>query len=834
MTSPPTIDPTPAYRDAERPVGERVDDLLARMTLPEKVAQLGSAWVFELADGMELRPETGPRLADGLGQVTRISGASNLAPCDAAEVANRIQRVLVAGTRLGIPAIVHEEVCAGLTSRDATVFPQPIGLASTWNPALVEEMAGVVRAEARAIGAHQGLSPVLDVCRDPRWGRLEETFGEDPHLVAMMGVAFVRGLQGDDLTNGVVATAKHLVGYGASEGGLNWAPAHLPPRELAEVYLHPFEAAVRVGGLRSVMNGYHELDGVPCGANRELLTDLLRDQWGFDGCVVADYFSIRQLETYHQLVDDGVAAAELALTAGIDVELPSTDCYGPDLVAAVTEGAIDGALVDAAVARVLRTKFELGLFERPYVDVVDAPSKVGAVESRRLARRAAEESLILLANDGILPLDPATTGTVAVIGPNADSNRALLGDYSYAAQFESLLEARESSDENVFGIPVPDDLRFDAIVGDGPTVATALVQSLPQARVVTAPGCTPGGDDRSGIAEAVELAAEADIAVLVMGDLAGLTLDATSGESRDRSSLDLPGVQEELVHAVLDTGTPVVLVLISGRPCGSPTIHERSRAVLAAWLPGVDGGAAIADALAGLAEPGGHLPISFPRSAGHVPVYYRHKVSGGRSYWKEDYVDGPVTPLYPFGHGLGYTTIELSPAAPTPAQVPPGGAVTITVMATNTGQRAGSEVIQLYTRDPRAALTRPVLELKAFHRVQLVAGEEREIRFTVPVDQLGFRDRDLRYVVEPGEIEIHVGTSAAETIAAGSFTISPDSPDLFTNDRLVGTSVSGKRLVEVDEVFHGAVDEVGTARPGADDSRADVPSAGGEAAGSEE
>jgi beta-glucosidase len=760
--------PPPLYRDATRPTGERVADLLARMTTPEKVAQLGSAWVFQLANGIRLTDGAPSLLAGGLGHVTRISGASNVGPADAARVANEIQQYLIQSTRLGIPAIVHEEVCAGLMSRGATVFPQPIGLACTWDPTLVERMAEVVRTEMRALGAHQGLSPVLDVCRDPRWGRMEETFGEDPHLVAEMGVAFVRGLQAGDLTDGVVATAKHLVGYGASQAGLNWAPAHIPARELREVYLHPFEATV-LAGLRSVMNGYHELDGMPCGADHELLTALLRDEWGFEGCVVSDYFSVRQLESYHHLAADATEAASLALSAGLDVELPMTDCYGAPLEDAVDAGIVPVEVLDRAVGRVLRTKFELGLFERPYVDVDGAPQHVGSPASRVLAREIATKSLVLLRNDGTLPIDAATRGTIAVIGPNADEARHLFGDYSYAAHVEALLEMRGS--DNVFHVPVPDDLDLDAdVIGDR-TVLGALREAFPAATVTHARGCPVVGDDRSGFAEAVRLAAEADVAIIVVGDKSGQTPDSTTGESRDRSSLDLPGVQEELVDAVLATGAPVVLVLIAGRPCGSAALHERCAAVLTAWLPGDEGAAAIADVVAGVTNPGGKLAITFPRSAGHIPAYYRQKVSGGRSHWKGDYVDAPVAPLYCFGHGRSYTTFEIAASSPAPAAVRHDGEVTVEVTVDNTGRREGDEVVQLYTRDPRASLTRPVLELKAFARVSVPAQGRRTVTFTLRPGQLGFYDRQLRYVVEPGEIEVHVGSSVDDLRLAGTFTI---------------------------------------------------------------
>jgi beta-glucosidase len=758
------------YRDPELSIEERVDDLLDRMTPAEKAAQLGSAWVFQLADSRGLREDQAAAvLADGLGQVTRVCGASALLPEEAARINNEIQRFLVERTRLGIPAIVHEEICSGLMARCATVFPQAIGLASTWDPDLAEALADSVRAQMRAIGAHQGLSPVLDVCRDPRWGRTEETFGEDPYLVSRMGVSFVRGLQGEDLRDGVIATAKHFVGYAASEGGLNWAPPHIPARELREVYLYPFEAVVRTAGLRSVMNGYHELDGVPCGANRDLLTGILREQWGFDGIVVADYFSIRQLSDYHQLADGGEEAAATAMHAGIDIELPNTDCYGPPLLAALESGLVAADAMDTAVRRVLRVKFELGLFEQPYVDAGAAYGDLP--RHRELARRVAGHSLVLLGNDGVLPLAPGA-GAIVVIGPNADEARHLFGDYTYPAHIETLLETKQDG-RNTFSMPISADTEVGDGAVDAPTVLDALRERF-GARVTYARGCDVNGTARDGFDAAVALAAEADVAVMVMGDKAGLTDDCTSGESRDRVSFELPGVQEDLVRAVLETGTPVVLVLVAGRPAASAWIHERCAAVLLAWLPGQEGAAAIADAISGAVNPGGKLPISYPRSAGQIPVFYRHKNSGGRSHWKGDYVDSPSAPLYPFGYGLSYTTFALSDATAGPAEVPWTGSATVAVTVANTGSRAGDEVVQLYARRPRASVTRPVLELVGFARVNLEAGQRGRVTFEVPAGQLGFYDRDLAYVVEPGTVELFAGTSSADLVPAGTIAIVPD------------------------------------------------------------
>jgi beta-glucosidase len=622
------------------------------------------------------------------------------------------------------------------------------------------------------MGAHQGLSPVLDVCRDPRWGRTEETFGEDPYLVARMGVAFVRGLQGDDLATGVVATAKHFVGYGASEGGLNWAPPHIGPRELREVYLHPFEAVVRSAGVRSVMHAYNELDGVPLAAHHELLTGVLRDEWGFEGCVVADYFAVRQLAEYHHVAADAEEAAVLALDAGIDVELPGTDCFGDPLLRAARGGRASTARIDGAVARVLRDKFELGLFEQPYVDAERAAAAVATPAHRDLARTVARRSLVLLRNDGALPL-PGGTTRIAVIGPNADRARHLLGDYTYPSHVESLVEIQQTGN-NVFSMPLDDSHVLEAPELTGTTVLAALRARFGPGVVTHAEGCGVTGDDRSGFEEAVRLAAAADVAVLVMGEKAGLTDDCTTGESRDVASLDLPGVQEDLARAVLATGTPVVLVLVVGRPIGSAALHEACAAVLVAWLPGEEGGEAIAEVLAGDAAPGGKLPISYPRSVGQVPVFYGHKVSGGRSHWKDDYVDAPTAPLHPFGHGLAYTTFALSGVETGPGEVSWHDAVTTSVTVTNTGDRAGDEVVQLYVRDPVASTTRPVLELASFARLGLAPGEARTVTFTTPVGQLGFHDRRLAYVVEAGRLDVFVGTSSADLVTAGSVTVVAD------------------------------------------------------------
>ncbi len=769
-----TPEPAVTYTDPAAAVGERVTDLLARMTREEKLAQLGSAWAFSLMEGGRFSAERARTvLRHGLGHVTRVAGATSLRAEQVARVTNEIQRFLVTETRLGIPAIVHEEVCSGLMAREATIFPQAIGVASTWEPELNRLLADAVRARMRAMGSHQGLSPVLDVVRDPRWGRTEETYGEDPYLVARMGVAFIRGLQGASLAEGVVATAKHFVGYGASEGGLNWAPAHLPPRLLREVYLHPFEAAVREAGLQSVMAGYHELDGIPCHANRELLGDVLRGEWGFAGTVVSDYFAVDDLHSYHHFAEDKRRAAALALTAGTDVELPATDAYAEALAGALDAGEISEGRLDEAVSRVLRHKFELGLFENPYVDEVAVTVAVNAERHREVALEVARRSLVLLKNDGVLPLRPGT-GTVALIGPNADSARHLLGDYSFAAHVESLLEARERKGLLGQTMTVPDDLEVEESTDGVPTVRDELTARLGD-RVRYARGCDVIDTSRDGFDEAVAAAAAADVAVLVLGDRSGLTTQATTGESRDRSSLELPGVQEDLVRAVVATGTPVVAVLVAGRPVGGDFLHEKCAAVLLAWLPGQTGAQAITEVLLGEVNPSGKLPISYPRTVGQIPVFYGHKVSGGRSHWHGDYVDSPVSPRYRFGHGLGYAPFVIEQVTLDRTEVIAGDSVAVEATVANIGDRAGEEVVQLYVRDPQATVTRPVLELKSFARVAAGPGQRRAVRFDLPTGQLGFYDRDMNYSVETGLIEVYVGFSSDIRTLAGTFTITGDS-----------------------------------------------------------
>jgi beta-glucosidase len=756
-----------SYRDPSLPTERRVTDLLSCMTLEEKLAQMGSVWVFQLLPGDDAFNEL---LSQGIGHVTRLAGASSLEPTEAALLANRIQTYLTGHTRLGIPAIIHEECNSGYMARSATCFPQMIGVASTWNPDLAEQIGDVVRVQMRAVGAHQGLSPVLDIARDPRWGRIEETFGEDPYLVSRMGVAFVKGLQGESLAVGVSATSKHFVGYGAPDGGLNWGPAHIPARELREVFLLPFEAAVKEAHLHSVMNAYHELDGVPCGASRELLTDILRDEWGFDGVVVSDYFSIDQFEQTHFISPDKETSAHLALEAGIDVELPSTDCYGEPLKGALDRGEIDMALIDRSVRRILTMKFEMGLFENPFVEAEQAAAVFDTPAQRGLARQIAQQSIVLLKNEGeTLPLRKDLR-SIAVIGPNADDVRNLIGDYAYPCHVESLAEMRERGTS--FNLPMPPSMELaDNFVPIRSILEEIRDKVSPDTTIHAVKGCEVKGESLNEIAEAVEAARGADVALVIVGGKSGLTDSCTTGEALDRVELGLPGMQLDLLKAVYETGTPVVVVLVNGRPLSLPWIVEHVPAVLETWLPGEEGGRAVADALFGDTNPGGKLPVTIPAHVGQVPIVHYVKPSGGKSFWKETYVDCSNEPLFPFGFGLSYTTFALDNLRLSAEEVSIGEELIVEVDVTNTGSRAGDEVVQLYTGQTFASVTRPVQELRGFLRVALEPGETKTVSFTLHTHQLAFYDRDMRYVVEPGVVAVMLGTSSADLPLAGSVSL---------------------------------------------------------------
>ncbi len=779
------------YRDASLPIEARTADLLARMTLDEKLAQLGSLWSFEMFSSetdLDL-DRVRDRLANGIGQVSRVAGATNLDVAGAAEAGNTIQRFLVEETRLGIPAILHEETLHGLLAREATSFQQSIGAAAAFDPDLVEAIATTIRRRMLAIGARVALAPVLDITRDPRWGRIEETYGEDPYLATALGCAYVRGIQGDDLRVGVAATAKHLVGHGLAEGGLNQAPVHVGPRELRDEQLLPFEAAIRATGLASVMPAYCDVDGVPCHVSHELLTTILRGEWGFDGVVASDYTAVQMLVGEHRLTGDLGTAAAMALRAGMDNELPTTAGFGGPLRAAIADGRLDIGVVDVAVERSLRLKFRLGLFERPYVDAPEADALAALlVEEQRLALDLARRSIVLVENDGILPLAP-DVGRIAVIGPIADSARDLLGDYAHLPHIETLAELRHHA--NPFGFPSSEVINpVDELSGHR-TILAGIRERFGADRVVHAVGSGLRDGTDAQIAEAAVTARGADVAIVVVGERSGLTMDATTGESRDRRDLGLLGRQQELLDAVVATGTPTVLVIVSGRPLALERGAGECAAVVLAWVPGEAGPTAIADVLAGDVDPGGRLPITMPRHVGQIPQTYRHHPTGGRSNWKIDYVDGSVAPLWPFGHGRSYTSFTIDHLRVDRTLLETAGdTAAISVDVTNTGARAGDEVVQLYIRDEEASVARPVIELRGFQRVHLAPGECRTVTFRLSTEQLAYVDAGYRRVVEPGTIRVFVGRSSDDLpLSADLALVGPVVELVERHHYLTGTAV---------------------------------------------
>lgn len=745
------------YRDSSVPVPRRVADLLSRMTLDEKAAQMVCVWNDKATTLVDSQGSFDPakaaecyRSGYGLGQVGRPSDAGGGRNArDTAELTNAIQRFFLQHSRLGIPVIFHEECLHGQAAVDATSFPQPIGLAATWNPDLVEAVYTTTAKEARLRGTHQALTPVVDVARDPRWGRVEETFGEDPHLVAQMGIAAVKGFQGDRTFRDkrhVLATLKHFAAHGQPEAGINCGPVDVSMRVLRETFLYPFHEAIRTGGAVSVMASYNEIDGVPSHANGWLLRDVLRDEWGFDGFVVSDYYAIWELsdrpETHgHHVAADRAEACALAVRAGVNIELPEPDCYR-HLVPLVRAGVLQESQLDDLVAPMLRWKFELGLFDDPYVDPAEAERVVGCDAHRDLALQAARESITLLKNeDGLLPLDPSRVDTVAVIGPNAD--RSLLGGYSGVPKHEvSVLE----------GIRARLGDRVTVLYSEGCKITiggswnTDLVVS---------------GDpveDRRLIAEAVQVAAQADVIVLAIG---GNEQTSREGWSRthlgDRASLELVGRQDELVRAMVDTGKPVVVLLFNGRPLAIEAVSRDVPAILECWYLGQETGRAVAEVLFGDVNPSGKLPISIPRSAGHLPVFYNHKPSARRGYLFDD-----VSPLYAFGYGLSYTSFAITNVRLEEETIRRNGSTRAMADLTNTGTRDGTEVVQLYVRDLVSSVTRPVKELKGFTRVQLRPGETRTVALDITPELLAFYDAAMNRVVEAGDFAIMVGCSSRD------------------------------------------------------------------------
>ncbi|WP_406414571.1 glycoside hydrolase family 3 N-terminal domain-containing protein [Streptomyces sp. NBC_01614] len=741
---------TAPWRDPALPAAARVDDLLSRMTLEEKTAQLYGVWVGAATDGEARTEGVAPHQHDmtadydwaelishGLGQLTRSFGTAPVDPAPAAQALARAQRRIAGAGRFGIPAVAHEECLAGFTAWQATAYPVPLAWGATFDPPVIEEMAARIGQDLRSAGVHQGLAPVLDVVRDPRWGRVEETIGEDPYLTGTIGTAYVRGLE----SAGVIATLKHFAGYASSAGARNLAPVRAGIREFADVTLPPFEMALREGGARSVMAAYNETDGVPASADPALLTELLREEWGFTGTVVADYFGIGFLETLHRVAGSAAEAAHAALAAGIDVELPTLKCYGKPLLEAVRSGGIPEELVDRAARRVLLQKCELGLLDEDWTpEPTSARLDLDSPRNRALARRVAEESVVLLDNpDGTLPLSP--DARIAVVGPRAADALAMLGCYSFPSHVLT------HHPEVPMGIEIP-------------TVLEALRAELPDAKVTFAQGCGVSDPDTAGFEEAVARASEADVCLAVLGDRAGLFGRGTSGEGCDATDLRLPGAQGELLDALVATGVPVVLVLLTGRPYALGRWQGRLAAVVQAFFPGEEGGPAVAGVLSGRVNPSGRLPVSVPRVPGGQPWTYLQPPLG---------LAGEVsnldpTPLYAFGHGGSYTSFTWGDftGGDDPAEIGTDGSHEVSVTVHNTGDRAGAEVVQLYLHDPVASVTRPDVRLIGYQRVELGVGEASRVTFRFHADLSSFTDRSGRRIVEPGVLELRLAASSAD------------------------------------------------------------------------
>ncbi|GGZ84837.1 beta-xylosidase/alpha-l-arabinosidase [Streptomyces echinoruber] len=751
-----TTPETPVWNDPARDVDTRVSALIDAMTLQEKIAQLYGVWVGASAEGGEVAPhqhemeeavDLESLLPAGLGQLTRPFGTAPVDPALGALSLLRTQRRIAAANRFGIPAVAHEECLAGFATWRATAYPVPLSWGATFDPGLIRRMAAAIGRDMRSVGVHQGLAPVLDVVRDARWGRVEETIGEDPYLVGTIGTAYVQGLQ----SAGVVATLKHFAGYSASRAGRNLAPVGMGPRERADVLLPPFEMAVREGGARSVMHAYTDTDGIPAAADEDLLTGLLRDTWGFDGTVVADYFGIAFLHTLHGVAGDWADAAHAALRAGVDVELPTVKTFGAPLAEAVAEGRVPESLIDRALRRVLTQKAHLGLLDADWdpvpaalagADLDDPESLRGSVdldtpENRELARAVAEEGIVLLANDGTLPLHRPRR--IALVGPNAAEPTAVLGCYSFPLHV------------GVHHPHVPAGL-------DLPTLQDALAREFPDAELTVVQGTGVDDGDVLGIAEAVAAARDADVVIAALGDRAGLFGRGTSGEGCDAESLALPGAQQQLLDALLDTGTPVVAVLLAGRPYALGRAVDEAAAIVQSFFPGAEGTTALAGVLSGRTNPSGRLPVSVPRGPGAQPATYL----GARLAQASEVSNIDPTAAFGFGHGLSYTSFTYGDLTVENEQAGTDGEFRLALTVRNDGERPGAEVVQLYLHDPVASVVQPVQRLVGYTRVPLAPGQARRLRVTVPADVASFTGRDGRRVVEPGELELRLAASSTD------------------------------------------------------------------------
>lgn len=745
----------------------RVNDLLAEMTLDEKLAQISCIWFdkkkfiekdgsfnpekmkkeFPEGIGCFARPQDTQGMEEeiersGLNDSTVVRSLNGRTPSNTANLINSIQKWQIEETRLGIPILFHEEGLHGFQGYQATSFPQSIALAATFDTDLVEQVYSVTAREIRIRGAHHVLSPVVDIALDPRWGRIEETYGEDPYLVSRMGVAAVKGFQGDNFPiadNKVVATLKHMTGHGQPEGGMNVGPSQVSERELYERFFPPFEAAVKEANAASVMASYNEIDGIPSHANSWLLNDVLRGEWGFDGAVVADYFAINELQGRHKIVESIGDAGALSLRSGVDLELPDGVAFY-ELKEKIEAGEFDEALVDQAVRRILEMKERANLFATPYADPEAADALTGNQEARAVAEEAARKAPVLLKNkDNILPLDAAEYGTIAVIGPNAAIT--VLGGYSdEPRQTVSILE----------GIKKKIDGKSNVVEAQGVTLTNNRSWWDDEVALIDAE------QNRRDIEKAVSVAQDADLVILAIGGDESTSREAWSETHMgDRNDITLIGQQKELVDALAETGKPIVSVIISGRPLSLANVEDNLDAILYGWILGQETGTAVADLLFGDANPSGKMPVSVPRTVGQIPAFYNHKPTARRGYAFDD-----ASPLYVFGEGMSYTAFDISEPRLSVSTIATDGEASVSVNVTNAGPMAGDEIVQMYIRDKVSSVTRPVKELKGFERVSLQPGETKTVSFPIGKEALQFYNRDMDRVVEPGEFSIMVGNSS--------------------------------------------------------------------------
>lgn len=791
MSAPDAI----AVDDPTLTPAERAVRLLARMTLREKCWQLTAVPPWHL-----LHRAAGDDGRDGASAAETPPGlVSSLATDDPRQLRDlvaRLQRVSVEQTRLGIPLLIHAEAANGLVEGGHMVFPTPVGLAATWSPEIVEQMADLIRRQMRRVGLTHALAPVMDLALDPRWGRVHETYGEDPYLAAAMSVAYTRGLQGADLTRGVVATAKHFLGYGAPQGGVNLSAFESGRRRMRDLFAYPFEAAIHLAGLRSVMNSYSDTDGVPAGVSSEILDDLLRREIGFDGFVSSDYMTLSNLVDRQLVAKDAAVAGRLGIAAGLDVELPSPFGYGDTLWREAEAGRVDVGHIDRSVARVLRAKFELGLFENPYpTESIDVAAV--ADEGAPLSAEAAKRSVVLLQNDGMLPLQRPQR--VAVIGPHADAAALQFPTYTYPALREMTLVLSSGGMANMVGIDPemtawnssllqPEETESFVREHHGATSLLDEVSRFADA-TETVPGLrltVPAEPDK--LVEAVAVASRADVVVLALG---GASLwfngERTEGEASDSADIALPAAQQQLAEAVAATGTPIVAVLFQGRPYALPEVILNAAAVIVAPYGGPFGPRAVADAIFGAEEPSGRLAYSMPRHSGQIPVYHHQKAGTGYRLpvpqaVTHHYLDMPATPQFPFGHGLGYTSFEIRDVESEPT-VDTSGQAVIEMTVQNSGVRRGVVIPQLYFRLSSSAVTRPAQQLAGFHRMELDPGEEKRLQFVVDAAQLGYTALDRRFVVEPGIVEYYAGFAADDRRVEGRLELTGDVIPLRSADR---------------------------------------------------